>query len=93
MPPNTTPDDQSTFGHADIKHPFAAYRLSDAVQLANAITKLQNCNPVASLAEAREVTELSASACNHTWLTGASALDVLDAAIDERDLAKSCRIL
>lgn len=48
---------------------------------------------VDSLVDARTLIESSARNSGHNWITGAVALDVLDAAIDCRDLSTSCRIL
>lgn len=48
--------------------------------------------PPASLEEARDVVKLMMSTACHAWITGMAALDVLDAAIDGRDLAESCRL-
>lgn len=82
-----------TFGQPDIKHPYKEYRLSDAVQLAVSLASLRRQAPVTSLHLAREVVqdELSIVACS--WITGYVAMDVLDAAIDGRDLHNDSRLL
>lgn len=82
-----------TFGQPDIKHPYKEYRLSDAVQLAVSLASLRRQAPVTSLQLAREVVqdELSVAACS--WITGYVAMDVLDAAIDGRDLHNDSRLL
>ncbi|BDT74117.1 hypothetical protein os4_36700 (plasmid) [Comamonadaceae bacterium OS-4] len=82
-----------TFGNADIKHPFANYKLSDAVLLARHTAHLRNCKPLHSLVDAREVIQTAASSAGHLWITGNCALDVLDAAIDGKDLQIRNRLI
>lgn len=45
-----------------------------------------------NLIEVRETIEDMAKRASHLWCTGMAALDVLDAAIDGRDLRQSCRL-
>jgi hypothetical protein len=77
-----------TFGHAEVSHPYSAYKLSEAVKMARGFDEEVN-----SLVEARTLITDTARKCGFTWITGAVALDVLDAAIDGRDLLKDCRIM
>lgn len=76
----------TVFGKPNVRHPYDSYCLADAIRLANAGRAL-NCEPpVTSLEQAREIVRSMASSARHTWITGYCALDVLDAAIDGRDL-------
>lgn len=79
-------------GSANVRHPFADYSLSDAVKLANSNRDLNLLPPVGTIAEAREVIQGMNSRAGSTWITGMAALDVLDAAIENRDLRASCRL-
>lgn len=75
-----------TFGHPNLHHPYDEYCLADAIRLANSERSL-NCEPpVTSLEQAREVVKSMVPTVQHNWITGSNALDVLDAAIDGRDL-------
>jgi len=80
-------------GTANIGHPFADYTLADAVQLANSNRSLNMLPPVGSLSEAREVIQSMYDRAGCNWTTGMAALDVLDAAIENRDLKQSCRLI
>lgn len=80
-------------GVTNVRHPFADYTLTDAVRLANNNRSLNLLPPVQSLGEAREVVQHMASHAGFTWITGMVALDVLDAAIENRDLRASCRLI
>lgn len=82
-----------TFGQPDIKHPYKEYRLSDAVQLAVNLASLRRHDPVTSLRLAREVVQDELSVVAFSWITGYVAMDVLDAAIDGRDLHNNSRLL
>lgn len=75
-----------------VAHPYTEYTLHDAVRLAVSNRQLQILPPPANLEEAREVIRAMA-ARGGVWITGMAALDVLDAAIDGRDLTQSCRIV
>lgn len=77
----------------NVRHPFANYSLSDAVKLADSNRNLNLLPPVESLAEAREVVQGMSNRAGGTWITGMAALDVLDAAIENRDLRASCRLI
>jgi len=82
-----------TFGHPDARHPYTNFRLSDAVRIANNLRSLSFLPPVTSLAEARSVLQESSARTGHVWITGAAALDVLDAAVVGRDLIADNRIV
>ena len=87
------PQRSATFGAVDIKHPFAQYTLSQAVALAKQTAMLRDDPAVTSLSEAREAIQGAVKRSDHHWITGYAALDVLDAAIDGRDLSKDCRLI
>lgn len=80
-------------GSANVHHPFADYTLTDAVRLANNHRSLNLLPPVKTLSETREVIKEMATRASFTWITGMVALDVLDAAIEGRDLHVSCRLI
>ncbi|HBO2935084.1 TPA: hypothetical protein L4R50_000078 [Pseudomonas aeruginosa] len=80
-------------GGTNIQHPFADYTLTDAVRLANNNRSLNLLPPVQTLSEARDVVQHMATHAGFTWITGMVALDVLDAAIENRDLRASCRLI
>lgn len=82
-----------TFGQPDIKHPYKEYRLSDAVQMAVGLASIRRREPVTSLQLAREVVQDELSVCGFSWITGYVAMDILDAAIDGRDLHNDSRLL
>lgn len=77
--------------HADICHPFVQYALSDAVKLAEGHAALCLEPAPQTLEEVREVIQGMVKNADHLWLTGNAALDVLDAAIDGRDLQSDAR--
>lgn len=77
----------------EIKHPFADYCLTDALHLATGNRSLCLKPAPTSLEEAREVVREMQARSSFTWITGMTALDVLDAAIDGRDLAQSSRMV
>lgn len=75
----------------EVKHPFTQYSLADAVSLAvgNAQTFF---HPVpVTLEQVREHIQGMMDRSGHNWLTGYAALDVLDAAIDGKNLEEDCR--
>lgn len=73
-------------------HPYTEYSLQDAVRLAVSNRQIQQLAPPTNLVEARQVIQDMASR-GGMWMTGMAALDVLDAAIDGRDLRQSCRFV
>lgn len=75
-----------------IRHPYAEYCLGDAVRLAVDYKRLRMEPEPKTLIEVRDVIVDMANRASHLWCTGMAALDVLDAAIDARDLRKSCRL-
>ena len=81
-----------TFGHSNLSHPYTKYSLGEAVALAKGLASIGD-KPVESLAAARTEIERVMQAARHTWLTGFAALDVLNAAIDGRDLLADCRLV
>lgn len=77
----------------DIRHPYADYSIAEAVQLAITHRDLCLLPKPTTLQEAREVVRSMAVRAPFNWLTGLAALDLLDAAIDGRDLTRDCRLL
>lgn len=75
-----------------VSHPYTEYTLQDAVRLAVSNRQLQLLAPPTSLAEVRLVIQGMVDR-GGVWMTGMAALDVLDAAIDGRDLRHSCRFV
>ncbi|MFL1449133.1 hypothetical protein ACI77O_12130 [Pseudomonas tritici] len=81
----------SADGVEDASHPFTKYCLTDAVALANDNRNLNLLEPVTSIQEARDVIRVMANRAGCNWQTGMAAMDVLDAAIDKRDLMVDSR--
>lgn len=77
----------------DIKHPYTDYSLIEAVNLAVENAKMFDRKVPQSLEAVRDYINDMASRSGHNWMTGAAALDVLDAAIDGKDLRSNCRFL
>lgn len=77
----------------EIKHPYADYSLTDALHLATGHRNLCLKPAPTTLEEAREVVKEMEVRCGFNWITGKTALDVLDAAIDGRDLTQSSRMI
>lgn len=84
---------ESTLVQQEIKHPYADYKLSNAVALAKQLDSSAFDAPTASLVDARDVIAHVVAQIQHQWITGYCALDVLDAAIDGRDLTTNCRLI
>lgn len=82
-----------TFGAPNIKHPFSEYTLSDAVALAKQTADMRGDPALTDLIDARNVIQQAVKRADHHWITGYTALDVLDAAIDGRDLNSSSRLI
>jgi hypothetical protein len=81
-----------TFGAPNIKHPMHDHSLVDALQVARSARQIQMEPPPTSLVEARQIVEECSRRISHTWITGACALDVLDAAISGTPINPStCR--
>jgi len=76
-----------------INHPYADYSLVDAARLACGQRKMSLQPGPTTLEGVREVIRDMISRAPFNWITGQAALDVLDAAIDGRDLQKDCRLL
>lgn len=81
-----------TFGLDDIRHPYSDLNLSDAINVARGIAGLNN-EKVQSLQVARQVISNSEKNCGHVWITGSVCLDLLDAAIDGRNLQEESRLI
>lgn len=75
----------------EMKHPFTNYTLAEAVDLAINNAKVFGRRIPETLSEVRKYIEEMAVRSGHNWLTGAAALDLLDAAIDNKEISKSCR--
>lgn len=78
----------------DIHHPHMIFTLSDAVTLATDDAKKFKLAVPTSLVEVRDhIMKMQSRAdCQSHWLQGHAALDVLDAAIDGRDIIKGGRL-
>ena len=76
----------------EITHPHAEYKLADAVELVVGHCRLFGRQEPSSLAEVRVELERLHAEVSHTWLTVNAALDVVEAAIDGKDLSASNRI-
>lgn len=81
-------------GHVpDIQHPYTNYSLADAVRMAKNHAKWLGYPPLDTFVKVRDLIQSMMDRVGHTWLTGAAALDVLDAYIDDRDLTQDCRLV
>lgn len=88
------PDNQLDLGDLPaIKHPYTEYSLAEALGLAVGHRQLCLKPAPTSLEEAREVIREMADVSGFNWITGKAALDVLDAAIDGRDLTNDNRLI
>lgn len=75
----------------DVQHPYVDYSLKNAVSLARTNAQTFERKVPETLEEVREYIDEMAARSGFNWLTGAAALDVLDVAIDGKDLSKGCR--
>jgi hypothetical protein len=89
----TTVSADNIFGARYLRHPYIAYTLREAIQLARGTRELRLQPPPASLQEAREIIADLVRTSAFNWITGQAALDLLDAAIDGRDLAANSRLV
>lgn len=89
--PETTAHPVETFGSPNLTNPYIKYSLGEAVALAKNSASL-NDEPIESLGAARTEIERVMRTGGHNWITGQAALDMLDAAIDGRDLRADCRL-
>lgn len=81
-----------SFTPPEVKHPFTDYTLAEAVKLAVGHAEAFFHKRPETLVEVRAYIQGMTDRVNHNWLTGAAALDVLDAAIDGVELSgKTCR--
>jgi hypothetical protein len=79
--------------YVDIQHPYTKYSLGEAVAWAINNAQLFGRTKPSTLIEVRDYCLKIQSRMDHQWLTGYAVLDVLDAAIDGRDLKSNSRIL
>lgn len=79
--------------YQNIKHPHTNYSLGEAVALAVNNAKTFGRKVPVSLREVRDYIADMAQRTDHQWLTGYAALDVLDAAIDGKDISKANRLV
>jgi hypothetical protein len=95
MTTKEAPAKPALFGLTDVKHPYYDYRLSDALQLAQNLAQLRATERIelTSAEQARQVIKESLASAGHVWITGMAALDVLDAAIDGKDLLNNNRFV
>lgn len=75
----------------EVKHPFTQYSLADAVRLAVSNAQTFDRPIPETLEQVRGHIQAMADRSGHNWLTGYAALDVLDAAIDGKNLEEDCR--
>jgi len=78
--------------YKNIKHPFTNYSLGEAIALAINNAKMFGKKSPASLREVRDYIADMMQRVDHQWLTGYAALDLLDAAIDGKDISKDHRL-
>lgn len=76
----------------DVRHPHMIYTLEDAVMLAVENARTFQRPVPSTLSEVRDCIRDMQSRMDHQWLTGYAALDVLDAALDGRNIAKEGRL-
>ena len=72
----------------NIQHPYTNYTLGEAVALAINNAKMFREKVPTTLIEVRDYISGMMQRVDYQWLTGYAALDVLDAAIDGKDLTK-----
>ena len=77
----------------DLRHPYSDYTLKQAIRLATSTAYFAELEVPKNLPEVRRFISDMLKRSDHNWITAMVALDLLDAAIDGRDLTKSCRIL
>lgn len=77
--------------YQNIQHPFTNYSLGEAIALAVNNAKMFGQKVPTTLRETRDYISDMMQRMDHQWLTGYAALDVLDAAIDGKDITKECR--
>ena len=77
--------------YQDVRHPFTNYSLGDAIALAINNAKTFGRKSPTSLREVRDYIAGLMQRTDHQWLTGYAALDVLDAAIDGKDIRQNHR--
>lgn len=75
-----------------LQHPHAQFTVRDAVELALEASQEDQKPRPRTLRQVRDTIQVKCDALPHIWLKGMAALDVLDAAIDGRDLAESSRL-
>ena len=79
-------------GRQDLGHPHFNYKLSDAIQLARNVSDLRLQSAPQSLQEVRALVADLVGNSGFNWITGQAALDLLDAAIDGRNLLNDSRL-
>lgn len=75
-----------------IRHPHTEYTLADAVEMVVGNCRLFGRAEPVSLQQVRDELERMHAEVSHTWLTVRAGLDVLDAALDGKDLNVGNRI-
>ena len=73
---------------SNLKHPFRDISLADAINIANGIASLRLDPPPHDLREVRALFVDQIQKAGHVWITGLAALDLLDAAIENRDITQ-----
>lgn len=75
-----------------LQHPHAQFTVRNAIELAVKASEEEQKPQPRTLRQVRDAIQARCDGLPHIWLTGMAALDVLDAAIDGRDLAESSRL-
>lgn len=78
--------------HPAIVHPYRTLTLEEALRIVRSIADLWLVSPPATLEAARQRLTEMVNRTPHMWITGLSALDLLDAVIDGRALHRDCRV-
>lgn len=76
----------------EVRHPYSDYTLKEAVNLAVSSAKNFGLPLPVNLNDVREWFREGVSRGSHVWITGLVALDLLDAAIDGKDIKQNSHI-
>ena len=77
----------------DVTHPHTNFTLAEAIRIAVDHATTFDRKVPESLEEVRRYIQEMARHTGHHWITGYAALDVLDAAIDGKDLSAHSRLI
>lgn len=79
--------------YEDIQHPYTDFSLGQTIALAVNNAKAFFRKEPKNLQEVRDYFQDQITRVGHQWITGYAALDLLDAAIDGKDIRKNSRLL